>query len=387
MEFEYWWFLIFPLFFGLGWLAARVDIRHLLSESRSVPASYFKGLNFLLNEQPDKAIEAFLDAAKSGTETIDLQFALGGLFRRRGEVERAIRMHQSLLDRVDLIEDQRLAALYELAQDYLKAGLFDRAEQMFGQLLDTHYAKQAYDSLLEIYVREKDWLKAVETAHELETISDQSYAKEISQFYCEMAAGESLHGNATKARAYLEAALESNRKSVRANMMLGDLETAQSQHERAIEAWNKIEMQSPSHLSLVAERLLAGYSELGKAVEGLALLRGYLERYPSLDLLSVVYQSSWKVKAQQRPTKWCETNYAAIRHCSAWINYWRRSWWRRRRNVGRICSSSRIWCISTRNDLPCISAIIAVLKPGNSIGIVRHAVAGIPTRHAGAKNA
>lgn len=290
MEFEYWWFLIFPLFFGLGWLAARVDIRHLLSESRSVPASYFKGLNFLLNEQPDKAIEAFLDAAKTGTETIDLQFALGGLFRRRGEVERAIRMHQSLLDRTDLAEEQRLAALYELAQDYLKAGLFDRAEELFGRLLETHYAKSAHDSLLEIYVREKDWHKAIETAHELEKISDQPYAKEIAQFYCELAAGESLHGNPDKARKYLEEALESNRKSVRANMMLGDLETAQGQHASAIQTWKKIEMQSPSHLSLVAERLLAGYGELGKDAEGLALLRGYLERYPSLDLLSVIYQ-------------------------------------------------------------------------------------------------
>ncbi len=102
MEFEYWWLLAFPAFFGLGWLAARIDIKHLVSESRALPRSYFKGLNFLLNEQPDKAIEAFIEVVKVDPETVELHFALGSLFRRRGETERAIRMHRNLLDRVDL---------------------------------------------------------------------------------------------------------------------------------------------------------------------------------------------------------------------------------------------------------------------------------------------
>src|SRR5690349_24245334 len=123
MEIEYWWLLALPLFFGLGWLAARIDIRQLLSEPRALPASYFKGLNFLLNEQPDKAIEAFIEVVKVDPQTIELHFALGSLFRRRGEVERAIRMHQNLLERADLGEEQRLNAMLELGQDYLKAGI------------------------------------------------------------------------------------------------------------------------------------------------------------------------------------------------------------------------------------------------------------------------
>ena len=110
MEFEYWWLLVLPLFFSLGWLAARIDIKHVLSESRRLPVSYFQGLNFLLNEQTDKAIEAFIEIAKADNETVELQFALGSLFRRRGEVERAIRMHQSLLDRSDLDEEKKLTA-------------------------------------------------------------------------------------------------------------------------------------------------------------------------------------------------------------------------------------------------------------------------------------
>src|SRR3982751_3094523 len=134
MEFEFWWLLGFPLFFAFGWLAARIDIKQLLSESRSMPLSYFKGLNFLLNEQPDKAIEAFIEVVKVDPQTIELHFALGSLFRRRGEVERAIRMHENLLERDDLAPEQKMTALYELAQDYLKAGLLDRAEELFGKL-------------------------------------------------------------------------------------------------------------------------------------------------------------------------------------------------------------------------------------------------------------
>src|SRR5688500_12661843 len=128
MEFEYWWLLGFPLFFGLGWVAARIDIKQIVSESRALPRSYFTGLNFLLNEQPDKAIEAFIEVVKVDPETIELHFALGSLFRRRGEYDRAIRMHQNLLERADLGPEQKLQAQMELGQDYLKAGSVDRAE-------------------------------------------------------------------------------------------------------------------------------------------------------------------------------------------------------------------------------------------------------------------
>src|ERR1019366_2507554 len=128
MEFQLWMLLIFPLFFGMGWLAARIDIKDLLSESSVLPHSYFQGLNFLLNEQQDEAIEAFIEVVKVDPQTIELHFALGSLFRRRGEVDRAIRMHLNLVERGDFNEEKRQQALFELAQDYLKAGILDRAE-------------------------------------------------------------------------------------------------------------------------------------------------------------------------------------------------------------------------------------------------------------------
>jgi lipopolysaccharide biosynthesis regulator YciM len=117
MEFQFWMLLIFPLFFGMGWLAARIDIKELLSESSVLPNSYFQGLNFLLNEQQDKAIEAFIEVVKVDPQTVELHFALGSLFRRRGEVDRALRMHHNLVDRVDLDDDKRQQAIFELAQD------------------------------------------------------------------------------------------------------------------------------------------------------------------------------------------------------------------------------------------------------------------------------
>jgi lipopolysaccharide biosynthesis regulator YciM len=291
MEFELWWLLGFPLFFALGWLAARVDIKQLISESRALPLSYFKGLNFLLNEQTDKAIEAFIEVVKVDPQTIELHFALGSLFRRRGEVERAIRMHENLLGRPDLAPEQKLVALYELAQDYLKAGLLDRAEELFGRLQGTQYEQQGLRFLLEIYEQEKDWYKAIETSRKMDAVTGRSSARDIANFYCELAVREMGNSRWDAARDYLREALGVNRRCTRANMLAGDIDMAQGKAESAIEAWKRIEGQDPAYLALVAEKLLAAYRSLDRQPEGLQLLRGYLANYPSLDLLNVIFQA------------------------------------------------------------------------------------------------
>ncbi|HRE16461.1 MAG TPA: lipopolysaccharide assembly protein LapB [Rhodocyclaceae bacterium] len=284
---EYWQFLLLPVFFGLGWAAARVDMRHVVSESRALPRSYFQGLNFLLNEQPDKAIDSFLEVAKVDPQTIELHFALGALFRRRGETERAIRMHQNLVDR-DYIADQfRLQALSELGQDYLKAGLLDRAEEIFNKLLGTAREEESKRNLLEIYQQEKDWQKAIDIARELPGAASQ---KEIAEYYCELAAAELMRSRPDAAREFLEAAFQQNRKCVRASLLQGDVCLLEGNLRGAIEAWQRIEQQDPAFLALVAQRLLDAYLKEDRRSEGVALLRGYLEHYPSLDLLDVVYQ-------------------------------------------------------------------------------------------------
>lgn len=290
MEFELWWLLGFPLFFALGWMAARVDIKQLISESRALPLSYFKGLNFLLNEQTDKAIEAFIEVVKVDPQTVELHFALGSLFRRRGEVERAIRMHENLLGREDLAPEQKLVALYELAQDYLKAGLLDRAEELFGRLQGTQYEQQGLKFLLEIYEQEKDWYKAIETSRRMDAVTGRSSAVDIANFYCELALGEMANSRWEAARDYLREALVVNRRCTRANILAGDIEMARGNPEGAIEAWKRIENQNPAYLALVAEKILGAHRGMGRAAEGLQLLRGYLANYPSLDLLNVIFQ-------------------------------------------------------------------------------------------------
>ena len=285
--FEYWQLLLIPVFFGLGWAAARVDMRQVVHESRALPRSYFQGLNFLLNEQPDKAIDSFLEVAKVDSQTVELHFALGNLFRRRGETERAIRMHQNLIDLPDLDDRVRLQAVSELGQDYLKAGLLDRAEEMFNKLLGTSFEEEAKRNLLEIYQVEKEWLKAVQIARELPDVASH---RDIAEFYCELAANEIMRSRPDAAREYLDSAMQENRKCVRASLLQGDLLLQEGKPLAAIDAWQRIEQQDPAFLSLVAQRLLEAYRKLERRDEGIALLSGYLERYPSLDLLDVVYQ-------------------------------------------------------------------------------------------------
>lgn len=291
MEFETWWLLAIPFFFGLGWIAARVDIRQLVSESRSLPRGYFKGLNFLLNEQPDKAIDAFIEIVKLDPETIELHFALGNLFRRRGEIERAIRVHQNLLARPDLPQDYLVQAQYELGQDYLKAGLLDRAEETFNLLVDTQYGAQARRALLEIYQREKEWTRAIEAARALQESGAGARQKEIAQFYCELAQDELVHTHPDAALAMLEKALAADRHNVRATILTGDVHLARGDVEAALMTWRRVEQQSVPHVALVAQRLMDGYRAVGRPQEGVNLLKNYLAEASSIDLLEVVFKA------------------------------------------------------------------------------------------------
>lgn len=291
MEFETWWLLGIPIFFALGWIAARVDIRELVSESRTLPTGYFKGLNFLLNDQPDKAIDAFIEIMKLDPESIELHYALGNLFRRRGETERAIRVHQNLLARPDLPPEHQAQAQYELGQDYLKAGLLDRAEEAFNKLVATNYSVQARRALLEIYQREKEWTRAIEAARGLQESGAGSRQKEIAQFYCELAQDELVHTHPDAALVMLENAVAADRKNVRATMLIGDVHLARGDTEAALLAWRRVEQQSVPHVALVAQRLMDGYRSIGRPQEGVSLLKFYLTEASSIDLLEVVYKA------------------------------------------------------------------------------------------------
>ena len=291
MDFELWMLLGIPFFFGLGWLAARVDINQVVSESRKLPRGYFKGLNHLLNDQPDKAIDSFIEIVKLDPESSDMHFALGNLFRRRGETERAIRVHQNLLARPDLPSEQKAHAQYELGIDYLKAGLLDRAEETFNLLVDTPYAVQARKSLLEIYQREKEWKRAIEAAEGLQESGAGARQREIAQFYCELAQDALVHTAPSDALALLDKALEADRHSVRATILRGDALLAQGDVEEALKTWRRVEQQSVPHVALVAARLMDGYRKVGRPQEGVNLLKSYLAEASSIDLIEVVFKA------------------------------------------------------------------------------------------------
>ncbi|MBK7744042.1 MAG: lipopolysaccharide assembly protein LapB [Betaproteobacteria bacterium] len=290
MDFDLWWLLPIPaMFFALGWIAARIDIKHLLRESRALPMSYFRGLNFLLNEQPDKAIESFIEVVKVDPQTVELHFALGSLFRRRGEYDRAIRMHQNLLERPDLPADKRQTALFELAQDFHRAGLLDRAEELFTRLDGSPFEHPSLAFLLSIYEQEKDWPKAIAVTRRMEALAKQPYHKEIAHYDCELAQAALLKSDFTTARTYLEQARAEYKASPRATMLAGDMAAQQGDHARAIEEWQKIETQNPAFLALVAERLADAWRRTGGAAQGLRTLGAYQQQYPSLDLLNTVF--------------------------------------------------------------------------------------------------
>src|SRR3954466_4171394 len=188
MDFDLTWVLWgLPIAFVLGWLASRIDLRQLRIENRQAPKAYFQGLNFLLNEQQDQAIDAFIEAVRSDPDTSELHFALGNLFRRRGEYERAVRVHEHLLSRGDLSREERDRAQHALALDFLKAGLLDRAEDALRKLQGTEYEGQALLALLAIYERTRDWPHAAETATRLGALGQGNFGGRVAHYLCEQA--------------------------------------------------------------------------------------------------------------------------------------------------------------------------------------------------------
>ena len=218
-----------PIAFGLGWLASRFDMRQLRIENRQAPKAYFKGLNFLLNEQQDQAIDAFIEAVQSDPDTSELHFALGNLFRRRGEYERAVRVHEHLLARGDLTNDERDRAQHALALDYLKAGLLDRAESALLKLEGTRFEAQARLALLANYERSRDWTLAAEIARKLEAAGQGSFAGRLAHYLCEQAATLDATAQTDQAQTLLMQAIATAPNAARARIDLAHLQFVMGQ--------------------------------------------------------------------------------------------------------------------------------------------------------------
>jgi lipopolysaccharide biosynthesis regulator YciM len=289
MDFDLSWILLgLPLAFGLGWIASRLDLRQLRIENHQAPKAYFKGLNFLLNEQQDQAIDAFIEAVQNDPDTSELHFALGNLFRRRGEYERAVRVHEHLLSRGDLSLTDRQRAQHALALDYLKAGLLDRAEDALIKLEGTPFEAQARLALLANYERSRDWEHAAHVALKLARSDQGNFDGRLSHYLCEQAAGCLANQQTEKAEHLLQAAIQTATTAARPRMELASLLAGQGNHARAFESLRKGFEASPGAAPLIAGPLAKLAIICSQESDALTLLKANYEVTPSLDVLDAI---------------------------------------------------------------------------------------------------
>lgn len=276
--------LLLPVAAASGWLAARG--RRLASLARRRPPlslDYLKGLDHLFDDRPDRAIDVFIKMLEVESDTVETHLALGNLFRRRGEVDRAIRIHQNLIARTNLDADQRGLAVLELGMDYMRSGLLDRAEGLFNELLHLGvHTRQALQQLLDIYQQEQDWDKAIGCARRLQSNAGTQMGPVMAQFLCEQAQAPLRQGDANAVRALLAQALNADSRCVRATLIEGQLACGEQRWRDAVRIYRRIESQDPEYLPEALGPLLACYRKLGELGEFAAYLRYLADRYPGI---------------------------------------------------------------------------------------------------------
>ena len=289
MEFDIGWILLgLPLAFMLGWLASRFDLRQLRAENRRVPQAYFKGLNFLLNEQQDQAIDAFIEAVQSDPDTSELHFALGNLFRRRGEYDRAVRVHEHLLSRGDLSDKDRDRAQHALALDFLKAGLLDRAEAALQRLEGTAFESQARLALLAIHERSRDWPLATAIAHKMQQSQQGDFSTRQAHYLCEQAQTQIAEQDWDGATQRLQQALQTAAQAPRPRIELAKLQLRLGQAPEAVATLTAMGSETPHALPLAAALLAQAAQAAGQERQVLHFLCQHYENAPSLDVLDSI---------------------------------------------------------------------------------------------------
>jgi lipopolysaccharide biosynthesis regulator YciM len=255
-----WLFLLLPVAAASGWWLARRGGLGASAGANGPDPAYFRGINYLLDDEPDKAIDVFVKLAEVDGEAAEIQLALGGLFRRRGEVDRAIRVHQALVARPNLDRQVRAFALYELGQDYMRAGLFDRAESLFDELVESKiHRRRALEGLLEIYQQEKDWGKCMKAAVRLQELTGRPMANEISHYHCELAEEALRRGDDRTAQGYLRDAHEVDSACVRASLLQAQMAMERGDMEDAVELYRRVAAQGPRLIPEILPGLIAAY--------------------------------------------------------------------------------------------------------------------------------
>jgi lipopolysaccharide biosynthesis regulator YciM len=283
------WLLIgLPVAFALGWLGSRLDLRQLRRERDDSPRTYFKGLNLLLNEQQDQAIDAFIEAMQSDPDTTELHFALGNLFRRRGEIDRAVRVHEHLAGRGDLSPSVRMRAQRALAQDFMKAGLFDRAEAAWSALAGSTYDAEAQLALLSLYERSRGWQQAAQVARRLEGRGQGSFAGRIAHYECERAEELDAAGQPDEAAAALARAQAAAPETPRPWLLAGQRLLRQGDPAGAVRAWDALRERHGAAFVLVAGDYAACARAIGHTDAAHKVLLDALALQPAVELLQAL---------------------------------------------------------------------------------------------------
>jgi len=279
--------LLLPVAAASGWFMARRSMRRNATPQHvDLSSDYFKGLNFLLNEQPDKAIEVFIQMLEVDSETVETHLALGNLFRRRGEVDRAIRIHQNIIARPTLNREQRSLALYELGQDYMRAGLLDRAENLFLELIELgEYMSEAQTQLLEIYEQEKDWDKAIDVARQYEFTTGVRTIAVVAHYYCECAEKLIQQRDYRAALKMVKKALKTDKHCVRASLLQGKIDESDDDYKSAIAAYRKVENQDADYLAEIIEPIEHCYRATNNLAEYNKYLAELLQRYGGVTIM------------------------------------------------------------------------------------------------------
>ncbi|WP_323664003.1 lipopolysaccharide assembly protein LapB [Pectobacterium carotovorum] len=272
-------FLLLPVAAAYGWYMGRRSAQQdKEQESNRLSREYVTGVNFLLSNQQDKAVELFLDMLKDDSNTFEAHLTLGNLFRSRGEVDRAIRIHQALTESASLTFEQRLLAVQQLGRDYMAAGLYDRAEESFNQLVDEEdFRRSALQQLLQIYQATSDWPTAIDVAEKLVKMGKDQLRVDIAHFYCELALLAMGSDDLDKALTLLKKGATADSQCARASIMMGRIYMAQQDYSRAVEALRQVLEQDKELVSETLPMLQECYQHLDKPLDWANFLKRCVE--------------------------------------------------------------------------------------------------------------
>ncbi|SRR5579883_649663 len=290
----------------------------------NLPRDYLVGLNFLLNEEPDKAVDIFIKMLEVDSSTVETHLAVGKLFRRRGEVDRAIRIHQNLIARPQLDKIYREQSLFELGQDYLSAGVLDRAERIFLELVEIkEFSANALKALLDIYSQEKDWENAIKIAKKFASVTKQNMQHTIAHYYCELGEQAFSKGQVDQAAQFLKESLINDDQCVRASLLSARLEMSQGDYKSALKNLKRIKNQNPDFLSESIDPLASCYEALNEEEKMVEYLMKLLDEYPRLPVVLILSERIRKWKGDKTAANFVADyvrRYPSIRGLHLFIN-------------------------------------------------------------------